>query len=426
MEFYLQGCRRYAGGKMTSGNFYVRDGGVESVLSMDRAIPVFSGKGKILAESFCDLHTHLREPGFSDKETMKSGTMAAARGGFTTVCAMPNLNPVPDSAASLSAELEIIRRSAVIEVIPFAAITRGEKGLELSDIECLSKSCPAFSDDGKGVQGGELMREAMQRIDACGRFIAAHAEDESKLKPNGAVHDGVAAARYGLNGMPSASEYSQLERDFALLRQTGCAYHVCHVSAKESLRLIKAAKNEGLRVTCEVTPHHLALSDSDITEDSGRFKMNPPLRGEEDRAAIISSIADGTIDVIATDHAPHTAEEKAKGLKDSIFGTVGSETAFAVCNTYLVKTGILSYERLLTMLCDRPRNILGQKTVPGWVLLDTEKKWRVTPADFVSLGRSTPFEGLELCGDVEMTVCDGEAVYISGGFLSEYKAKTAL
>jgi len=425
MEFYLEGCRLHVNGTIKSENICVSSGVFKPVITMDRDIPVFSGKGKILTESFCDLHTHLREPGFSRKETIKSGTTAAARGGFTTVCAMPNLDPVPDNAESLAAELALISKNAVIEVFPYAAITRGERGREISEIEDLSKVCCGFSDDGKGVQSGKLMKAAMSRIALCEGLIAAHTEDESKLKPGGSVHDGVVAKRYGLVGMPSASEYSQIERDLALVRETGCAYHVCHVSAWESLRLIKAAKSEGLPVTCEVTPHHLALSELDITEDSGRFKMNPPLRGIRDRESILSSIADGTVDVIATDHAPHTADEKSKGLRDSIFGTVGSETAFAVCNTYLVKTGVIGYERLFAMLCSNPREVIKKRTTPGWVLLDTEMEWQVKPEDFISMGRATPFEGMNLFGDVMMTVCDGEVVYMNGGFLSEYEAKAA-
>jgi len=357
---------------------------------------------------------------------MKSGTVAAARGGFTTVCAMPNLDPVPDSAASLSVQLALINGNAAVEVIPYAAITKEEKGIEVSEIEALAGDSCGFSDDGKGVQSAPVMAEAMRRVAAFGGLIAAHAEDESELKPCGVLHDGPVAAGYSLVGMPSSSEYKQIERDLLLVRETGCRYHVCHVSAKESLKLVKAAKEEGLPVTCEVTPHHLALCELDIAEDSGRFKMNPPLRGLEDKEAILEAIADGTIDVIATDHAPHTEAEKSKGLKSSAFGTVGSETAFAVCNTFLVKAGVISYERLLAMLVDKPREILKRETSDGWVLLDTELKWRVEPQRFLSMGRSTPFEGIVLQGDVIMTAFKNEVLYIRGGFKSEYEAKTAL
>ncbi len=417
MEFYLNNCGFYEHGELTRKNFYILDGSYTVVSEFEKQIPMIDGSNKILAPSFVDLHVHLREPGFSYKETIRSGTEAAARGGFTTVCAMPNLEPVPDSIESLQQQIDLIEADAVIEVLPYASITKGEKGRMLSDIESLSDICCGFSDDGKGVQSDKMMQSAMERIKASNSLLSAHTEDESELKPGGAVHDGAVAKKYHLIGMPSASEYKQILRDIALLETTGCRYHICHISAKESVRAVREAKARGVAVTAEVTPHHLALTEADIVEDSGRFKMNPPLRGEDDRAELLKGIADGTIDVIATDHAPHSDAEKSGGLKESLFGTVGSETAFAVCNTYLVKAGIIGYEKLFEMMCDNPRKILDRATAEGWVLLDTETEFTVDSNDFLSRGRSTPFEGKQLFGDVVMTVYRGSVVYMNGGLL---------
>ena len=424
-EFYIMGCRVYENGRITVRDVLVSEGRYEFTVSYNPDIPAADGRDMILAPSFCDLHTHLREPGFSEKETIKSGTTAAARGGFTTVCAMPNLNPIADDKNIIAGEKKLIKDTALIEVLPYAAITLGEKGETLTDIVSLHEDCCGFSDDGKGIQNAALMKQAMLLTASVGGFIAAHAEDEGLLKQEGAVNDGEASKRYGLVGMPAAAEYKQVERDLILAGETNCRYHVCHISAKESVNAVRYAKKTGVKVTCEVTPHHLALSETDITEDSGRFKMNPPLRSEDDRQEIISAIADGAIDVIATDHAPHTYAEKAAGLSGSAFGTVGSETAFAVCNTFLVERGIINYERLLHMMCDKPREILGKKTAPGWVLLDTKTKWKVNPERFLSKGKSTPFEGMELTGDVVMTVINRKVVYFNRGLLhfdSEKKA----
>ena len=416
-EFYIKGSRVYKNESITLKDIRIFRGLYEVVESFEFDIPVYDGKSLILAPSFCDLHTHLREPGFPHKETIRSGSLAAARGGFTTVCAMPNLDPVPDSVEAIAAETEIIKRDAAIEVLPYAAITIGEKGTALSDIEQLSEICCGFSDDGKGVQDRSLMYDAMYRVASAGCFIAAHAENEDMLNPGGVIHDGEASRKFGLMGMSSASEYTQIERDLTLVSETGCRYHICHISALESIRAVRRAKEAGLSVTCEVTPHHLALSERDIIEDSGRYKMNPPLRGEQDRKEIIDAIADGTIDIIATDHAPHSEAEKSNGFLNSAFGTVGSETAFAVCNTFLVKQGIIGYERLFYMMCDKPREILGRDTADGWVLIDTETERTVHPEEFLSKGRSTPFDGMKLSGDVMMTSMNGKIVYSDRRFI---------
>lgn len=419
MEFYLKNCRRFIDGKLKKANLYIKDGAFREVDAFDTGIPVYDGSEKVLSPSFCDLHVHLREPGFSYKEMISSGTRAAARGGFTTVCAMPNLDPVPDTVEAIEEEILLIEQNAVVEVLPYSAITMGEKGRELADIEALREYSCGYSDDGKGVQEDAMMRAAMKRIAAVDGLLAAHTEDESELKPGGAIHDGIVAERYSLVGMPSASEYKQIARDIALVKETGCRYHICHISAKESIELVRKAKRDGIKITCEVTPHHVALSEDDIVEDSGRFKMNPPLRSEIDRKAILKGIEDGTIDIIATDHAPHSDAEKANGLAKSAFGTVGSETAFAVCNTYLIKTGIIKLEQLLEMMTARPREILGQPTADGWVLLDTETKWTVDSEQFLSRGKSTPFEGKTLFGDVVMTAMENRVVYLNGGLLKE-------
>ena len=372
--------------------------------------------GKIVVPGLTDMHVHLREPGFEYKETIKTGSMAAARGGFTTVCPMPNLDPVPDSLEHLRRELDIINKDAVIHVLPFAAITVGEKGQKLSDIEDMAPYCIGFSDDGKGVQKGEMMEEAMRRVRACGSFISAHCEDESLLE-GGAIHKGEYARLHGMKGISSESETAPIVRDIQLAVRTGCRYHVDHISAKESIEAVRQGKAMGAPVTCEATPHHIALCDMDITEDSGRFKMNPPLRDASDREAIRKGLQDGTIDVIATDHAPHSAEEKARGLEKSAFGTVGSETAFSVCYTTLVLGHVLTLEQLIEKMAVNPARLLGRRAViaPGeaadLAVFDLEREYVVDPADFLSMGRSTPFEGRTLHGVTELTVCGGRVVY---------------
>ena len=358
---------------------------------------------------FCDVHVHFREPGFSYKETIKSGSMASAKGGYTSVCTMPNLNPVPDSLEHLKEQTDIIERDAVIEVLPYAAITIGEKGEELVDMEALAEKVIAFSDDGRGVQSEEMMREAMLRAKALGKMIVAHCEVNELLK-GGYIHEGDYAKEHGHRGICSESEWKQIERDLRLAKETGCAYHVCHISTKESVDIIRKAKAEGVDVTCETGPHYLVMDDSDLQEE-GRFKMNPPLRGKEDREALIKGIQDGTIDMIATDHAPHSAEEKSKGLEKSPFGITGIETCFPVVYTKLVKTGIITLEKAIELLAINPRKRFGIKQGNDFTVWDLEALEKVEPEKFLSMGKATPFEGWELFGKCMLTVKDGQIVY---------------
>ena len=359
---------------------------------------------------FCDVHVHFREPGFSYKEKISSGSLAAARGGYTFVCTMPNLNPVPDSPEHLKEQLNIIRNDAVIGVLPYGAITVGERGEALADLEGMALDVVAFSDDGRGVQDEAMMREAMQRAKKLGKVIVAHCEDNSLLH-GGYIHDGAYAKAHGHRGICSESEWGPIARDISLSRETGCAYHVCHISTKESVALIRQAKKDGVDITCETAPHYLLLDENDLKED-GRFKMNPPLRSREDREALIEGILDGTIDMIATDHAPHSAEEKARGLEKSAFGIVGIETAFPLLYSGLVKKGVITMDRLMELLVTNPRrrfNIpLRENDYTIWNLDET---FTVDPEDFLSMGRATPFAGIELSGVCYMTVCGGKVVY---------------
>ena len=372
--------------------------------------------GKTVLPGLVDLHVHLREPGFTYKETVQSGTAAAAAGGYTTVCSMPNLKPVPDSVEHLQLQLDAIAKDACIRVFPFGAITVGEQGQQLADITGMAPLCIGFSDDGKGVQNEAMMREAMELAKKAGRFISAHCEDESLLE-GGAIHKGEYAALHGMKGISSASEYVPIERDIQLVAETGVQYHICHISAKESIEAVRRGKVAGIPVTCEVTPHHIALTDMDITEDNGRFKMNPPLRGKEDKAAIWAGLQDGTIDCIATDHAPHSEEEKGRGLEKSAFGTVGSETAFAVCYTQLVRSGALTLEKLAHLMATAPAAIIGRRAEiavgaeADIAVFDLNEKFTVDPDQFVSKGKSSPFTGTELYGVTELTVCAGNIVY---------------
>ena len=358
---------------------------------------------------FCDVHVHFREPGFSYKETIKTGSMASAKGGYTSVCTMPNLNPVPDSLEHLKEQTDIIERDAVIEVLPYAAITIGEKGEELVDMESLAEKVIAFSDDGRGVQSEEMMREAMLRAKALGKMIVAHCEVNELLK-GGYIHDGEYAKEHGHRGICSESEWKQIERDLRLAKETGCAYHVCHISTKESVDIIRKAKAEGVDVTCETGPHYLVMNDSDLQEE-GRFKMNPPLRAKEDMEALIEGIKDGTIDMIATDHAPHSAEEKSKGLEKSPFGITGIETCFPLVYTKLVKTGIITLEKAIELLAINPRKRFGIKQGNDFTVWDLEALEKVEPEKFISMGKATPFEGWELFGKCVLTVKDGQIVY---------------
>ena len=363
----------------------------------------------VVLPGFVDVHVHLREPGFSYKETIRSGSLAAAHGGYTTVCAMPNLNPVPDSMEHLQPELDAIRRDAVIRVLPYGAITEGEKGEKLADLDAMAPYVVAFSDDGKGVQDREMMRAAMLKAKQLGRLIVAHCEDNSLLH-GGYIHDGAYARAHGHRGICSESEWRPIQRDLELVRETGCGYHVCHISTKESVDLIRKAKAEGLNVTCETGPHYLLLDDSCLQED-GRFKMNPPLRDKRDREALLEGLADGTIDMIATDHAPHSVEEKGRGLEKSAMGIVGLETAFPLLYTELVKPGVISMERLMELLHDAPCRRFNIPTDTGFTVFDLNDTYRINPADFLSMGKATPFTGWEVQGRCLLTAAGETAVW---------------
>ena len=360
---------------------------------------------------FCDVHVHFREPGFSYKETIVSGSRAAARGGYTAVCTMPNLNPVPDSPENLMPQLEAIRKGACIAVYPYAAITRGEQGQTLSDMEALAPRVVAFSDDGRGVQDRAMMEAAMERAKALGKLIVAHCEDNSLLR-GGYIHAGAYAAAHGHKGICSESEWGPIARDLELAAKTGCGYHVCHISTKESVDIIRQAKKSGVDVTCETGPHYLVMDDTMLQED-GRFKMNPPLRGPEDREALVDGLLDGTIDMIATDHAPHSAEEKAKGLEKSVFGVVGLETAFPILYTCLVKPGILSLDTLLDKLVWSPRKRFQIPLGKDFSVWDLSAQYKIDPRDFLSQGRATPFEGWTVQGKCLATFFGGRAVYLA-------------
>ena len=358
---------------------------------------------------FCDVHVHFREPGFSYKEDIKSGSLAASHGGYTAVCTMPNLSPVPDSTENMRLQTDAIKDKAVISVYPYASITVGQKGEELSDMEGLSSMCIAFSDDGRGVQSDEMMKSAMLKAKSLGKIIAAHCEVNSLLE-GGYIHKGEYARIHNHKGICSESEWKQIERDIELIRETGCAYHVCHISAKESVELIRKAKKEGLDITCETGPHYLVMNDMMLRED-GRFKMNPPLRSEEDRLALIEGIKDGTIDMIATDHAPHSAEEKSKGLAGSAFGITGLETAFSVMYTHLVKTGVITLEKLIELMAVNPRKRFGIPFDNSFSVWDLNKEYTVDPGKFLSQGKATPFSGDTLSGVCLLTVRDNKIVY---------------
>lgn len=421
MTLLIKDALCFIDGEFQKSNVLIADDIIHSIgisVSCNKADRVVDAMGKyFLIPGFADVHTHLREPGFSYKETIKSGTMAGARAGYNVLCTMPNVNPVPDSIDGLKAQTDIIERDAVIDVIPFASITKGRKGAgELVDFAALADKVAGFSDDGCGVQSEELMKIAMEQCAKIDKIISAHCEVNELLK-GGYIHDGEYAKLHGHKGICSESEWQQIERDCRLAEETGCRYHVCHISTKESVEIIRKAKARGVKVTCETGPHYLTMCDMDLQED-GRFKMNPPLRSAEDRQALIEGVLDGTIDVIATDHAPHSAEEKSKGLEKSAMGVVGLETAFAVLNTRLVKTGIITLEKLVDMMSVKPREIFGidgGKIAVGEVanlcLIDTEKEWTVDPEKFVTMGRATPFKDWKLQGENLLTIQRGEIVY---------------
>ena len=358
---------------------------------------------------FCDVHVHFREPGFSYKETIATGAACAARGGYTAVCTMPNLNPAPDTLEHLNLQRNIIEEDSCIHIYPYGTITMGQRGEELADLEAMAPYVCGFSDDGRGVQRDDMMAAAMKKARELGKPIVAHCEVNDLLR-GGYIHDGEYARQHNHRGICSESEWAQIARDLELVEQIGCQYHVCHISTKESVDIIRKAKARGVDVTCETGPHYLILDDSDLQED-GRFKMNPPLRGKEDREALIAGIVDGTIDMIATDHAPHSAEEKSRGLEKSAFGVVGLETAFAAMYTHLVRPGIITMERLVELLVDNPRKRFNIPLGLDFSVWDLNQEFTVDPQEFVSLGKATPFTGMNLYGRCILTVCDGHIVY---------------
>ena len=405
MELMLKGGNVYE-----NGHFTVRD----LVISLpDGSFPstVIDISNKYVFPGFADVHVHLREPGFSYKETIETGTLSGAAGGYTALCSMPNLKPAPDCVEGLKEQLDIIGRDARIAVLPYGTITVGQRGEALSDMEGMADKVCGFSDDGKGVQNTDKMKEAMKKAKILGKVIAAHCEDESLLH-GGYIHDGEYAKAHGHRGICSESEWGPIKRDIELVKETGCAYHVCHVSAKESVALIREAKARGVNITCETGPHYLTLCDSDLQEH-GRFKMNPPLRSSEDRDALVAGLLDGTVDMIATDHAPHSDEEKGRGLEKSAMGVVGLESAFAVLYTDLVKTGILPLSRLIYLMSEAPRARFDIDTDVGFTVFDLEEEYEIDPSTFKSKGRATPFEGKKVYGKCLMTVYNGKIAYIN-------------
>lgn len=421
MTLLIKNALTYIDKSFKKSDVFIKDGIIHSLgisISSDTVDRVIDAQDKyFLIPGFVDVHTHLREPGFSYKETIKSGSMAGARAGYNVLCTMPNLNPAPDSVENLKVQTDIINRDAVIDVLPFGTITKGRKGVgEIIDFESMADKVIGFSDDGTGVQTDELMEQAMTECARLGKIISAHCEVNDLLK-GGYIHDGEYCRTHNHKGICSESEWAQIERDCKLAEKTGCRYHVCHISTRESVEIIRRAKARGVNVTCETGPHYLTMCDMDLQED-GRFKMNPPLRSAQDRQALIDGVLDGTIDVIATDHAPHSADEKSKGLAKSAMGVVGLETAFAVLNTKLVKTGIITLEKLVELMSVRPREIFGIEggeikvgAPANLCLIDTDKQWVVNPDEFVTMGRATPFEGWELQGENLLTILRGEIVY---------------
>ncbi len=417
MKYLLKSAKAYIGNSFESVDLLVENG---VFVSIGKELPVLDATvipcdRLTVFPGFSDVHVHLREPGFSYKETVSSGTLAAARGGYTNICSMPNLKPCPDSSDNLKLQLDLIKENAVINVYPFGTITKAQLGETLSDMEDMSQDVIGFSDDGRGVQNEEMMLSAMKKAKSLDKIISAHCEDNSLLF-GGYIHKGEYAKKNGHNGICSESEWGPIKRDIELVRQTGCKYHVCHISAKESVELIRQAKLNGVDITCETAPHYLTMNDS-MLQDDGRFKMNPPIRSEADRLALIEGIKDGTIDMIATDHAPHSKEEKSKGLKGSAMGVVGLETAFAVCYTKLVKSGIITLEKLVELLNTNARNRfgIGSEIKVGMTAditaFDLNEEYVIKPEEFASKGRATPFENLTVCGRCKFTMVGGKIVY---------------
>ena len=417
-ELLIKGGTLVAEGRSWKGDILVADGKIKAIgesLTPDESVEVFDAEGCVVTYGLADVHVHLREPGYSAKETITTGTRAAARGGVTTVCSMPNLQPAPDAPETIAVEQQMIDEQAVIEVRPFATISKGRARRELAEIETLRPLSVGYSDDGNGIQTEELMRKAMQRIAAVDGIIAAHCEDDSLLHA-GYIHDGEYARQHGHKGICSESEWGPIKRDVKLAEEEKCRYHVCHISTKESVDIIREAKQHCSHISCETAPHYLVLCDADLKEE-GRFKMNPPLRSAEDRTALIEGIKDGTIEVIATDHAPHTAEEKSRGLKGSAMGIVGIETAFAICYTHLVRKGVITIEKLIALMSENPRRIfrLGGAMQVGEradiAVFDTREPYKIDTNDFLSMGKATPFEGEEVYGRCVLTLFNGEKVW---------------
>ncbi len=418
-KLLLKDATIYAAEGRLQGDLLVENGLISALgesLACDDSTRVINCRGLHVIYGLVDVHVHLREPGFSHKETIRTGTLAAAHGGYTTVCSMPNLNPAPDTTEHLQQQLDIIERDAAIEVLPYASITIGQRGSgELVDFQALAPKVAGFSDDGKGVQSGELMAEAMRRANAAGSRIVAHCEVDDLLH-GGYIHDGVYCRTHNHRGICSESEWEQVERDIRLAEATGCQYHVCHISTRESVELVRAAKARGLNVSCETGPHYLLLCDADLQEE-GRFKMNPPLRSADDKDALIEGILDGTIEVMATDHAPHAENEKAKGLEKSAFGIVGIETVFPLMYTHFVRTGRMTFEHLMEIMSANPRRLfaLDGKLAVGeradLAILDLDHEYEIRSEEFLSMGHSTPFEGWKVYGECVMTISRGEIAY---------------
>ena len=419
MNYLITNANVFYDDRFVRKNVLVENGVIADISSVlppvTSGVTIFDFNNLFIFPGLIDVHVHLREPGFFYKETIKSGTMAAARGGFTGVCSMPNLNPVPDCEESLRAQTEIIERDALVHVYPYGSITAGEKQKKLSDMEAIAEKVVAFSDDGVGVQSGEMMREAMIKAKSLGKAIVAHCE-VNELLGGTAIHDGQYARKIGHRGISSESEWKEVWRDIELSRETGCSLHICHISTKESVELVRKAKADGLSVTCETAPHYLTLCDRDLKDD-GAFRMNPPLRDESDRAALVEGIKDGTIDMIATDHAPHSAEEKGRGLLGSLNGIVGLETAFPVLYTSLVKTGVISLERLLELMHTNPsrRFKIGNPLEVGapadLTVFDLNTQYEIKTSDFLSMGKSSPFAGNSVYGKCKLTMVGGKIAW---------------
>ena len=417
-KLLLKGGTVVAEGVSRKADVLVADGKIAAIsetIEADDATEVFDAEGCVVTYGLADVHVHLREPGYSVKETIATGTRACAHGGVTTVCSMPNLQPAPDAPETIAVQQQMIDEQAVIEVLPFATISLKRAGRELADIEALRPLSVGYSDDGNGIQTEPLMREAMKRIAAVDGIIAAHCEDDSLLHA-GYIHDGEYAREHGHKGICSESEWGPIKRDVKLAEEVGCRYHVCHISTKESVEIIRNAKQSCTHISCETAPHYLVLCDENLKED-GRFKMNPPLRAKEDKAALIEGIKDGTIEVIATDHAPHTAEEKSRGLKGSMMGIVGIETSFAICYTHLVRKGVITIEKLIALMSENPRRIfrLGGAMKVGEradiAVFNVTEPYKINSAEFLSMGKATPFEGEDVYGRCMLTLFGGEKVW---------------